>query len=227
MQCELLTTKSIYSVRFTYKLQIMTIAIIGTGNVGGALATRCAEKGHRILLGVRNTGEFKGMHLLSNPTTTAHSIHEAVALAEVILIATPAPMAVEVAKSLGDTSGKVIIDSMNIVMGRGPQGYSTTAEAILDHTATRDVVKCFNTTGFNNMLNPVYGDQLLDMFVAGDSEKGKSVAVQLALDAGFAACYSVGGNDRFALMEQFAFFWINLAMMQGQGREMGFKLLKR
>ncbi len=47
------------------------------------------------------------------------------------------------------------------------------------------------------------------------------------LDAGFANCYNVGGNDKFELMEKFAFFWINLAMFQGQGREIGFKLLKR
>lgn len=50
---------------------------------------------------------------------------------------------------------------------------------------------------------------------------------QLALDAGFGECYDVGGNDKFPLMEQFAFFWINLAMMQGQGRKIGFKLLRR
>jgi hypothetical protein len=50
---------------------------------------------------------------------------------------------------------------------------------------------------------------------------------QLALDSGFAECYDVGGNDQIALMEQFAFFWINLAMMQGQGRKIGFKLLRR
>ena len=53
------------------------------------------------------------------------------------------------------------------------------------------------------------------------------MAIQLAKDAGFAACYDIGGNDKFGLIEQFAFFWINLAMMQGQGREIGFKLLKR
>jgi predicted dinucleotide-binding enzyme len=88
-------------------------------------------------------------------------------------------------------------------------------------------VKCFNTTGFNNMLNPVYGDQSLDLFMAGDSLRGKTMARQLALDAGFGECYDIGGNDKFTLMEQFAFFWINLAMFQGQGREIGFKLLKR
>jgi hypothetical protein len=29
------------------------------------------------------------------------------------------------------------------------------------------------------------------------------------------------------LMEQFAWFWINLAMMQGHGRNIAFKLLKK
>lgn len=116
---------------------------------------------------------------------------------------------------------------MNIVGGRGPQGYKTTALAVLDNTQSRDVVKCFNTTGANNMRDPMYGDTALDLFVAGDSVRGKEEARQLAIDAGFASCYDVGGNDRFELMEQFACFWINLAMVQGLGREIGFKLVKR
>ncbi|MBC6366180.1 NADPH-dependent F420 reductase [Algoriphagus sp. AK58] len=203
----------------------MKLAIIGTGNVGGALATQWAKAGHEINLGVQDLSNFKGKELLNNPNTQVFSVTEAVKKSEVILIAAPA--AVEVAKSLGDTTGKIIIDSMNIVMGRGPVGFKTTAEAILAHTQTRDVVKCFNTTGFNNMQNPMYGNQALDLFVAGDSKNGKEIAKQLVKDAGFAECYDVGGNDRFELMEQFAWFWINLAMVQGQGREIGFKLLKR
>jgi predicted dinucleotide-binding enzyme len=205
----------------------MNIAIIGTGNVGGTLAAKWANSGHRIYLGVKDTSNFKGKELLSNPNTSLHSIKEAVSAAEVILVAVPATAAVEVAQSLGDTEGKVIIDTMNVVMGRGPQGFSNTADAILVHTETRDVVKCFNTTGFNNMVNPLYGGMSLDLFTAGDSKKGKTIAIQLAKDAGFADCYDIGGNDKFGLMEQFAFFWINLAMMQGQGRDIGFKLLKR
>ncbi len=154
-------------------------------------------------------------------------VQEAVAAAECILLATPAPAAIDVAKSLGDTNGKIIIDAMNIIMKKGPAGFTTTADAILANTSTRDIVKCFNTTGFNNMVNPMYGDSALDLFVAGDSTKGKEAAKQLAKDAGFANCYDIGGNDKFELMEQFAWFWINLAMFQGQGREIGFKLLKR
>jgi 8-hydroxy-5-deazaflavin:NADPH oxidoreductase len=205
----------------------MKIAIIGTGNVGGALASKWAFAGHDIYLGVRDTENFKGKVLLNNPNTQALGITEAVKKAEVVVLATPAPMTIEVCQSLGDTTGKIIIDTMNIVMGRGPQGFQNTTDAILAHTQSKEVVKCFNTTGFNNMLNPVYGAQSLDAFVAGDSEAGKNAAMQLAIDAGFAQCYWIGGNDKFSLIEQFAWFWINLAMFQGQGREIGFKLLKR
>jgi 8-hydroxy-5-deazaflavin:NADPH oxidoreductase len=203
------------------------IAIIGTGNVGGALATKWANKGHEINLGVRDKNNFKGQELLANPNTKLLTIEEAVRSSDVVLLSTPATSTVEVVKSLGDTTGKIIIDAMNIVMGRGPEGYKHTTDAILENTETKDVVKCFNTTGFNNMQNPNYGNIALDLFVAGDSEKGKQAAMQLAKDAGFAECYNIGGNDKFELMEQFAWFWINLAMFQGQGREIGFKLMKR
>jgi hypothetical protein len=205
----------------------MRIAIIGTGNVGGALAAKWSSAGHEIFLGVKDTGDFKGKEILENPNTTAHLVNRAVELAETILIAVPAVAAEEVARSLGDTSGKVIIDAMNIIAGKGPQGFSNTSDAILANTSTRDVVKCFNTTGFNNMADTAYGDMKIDMFVAGDSERGKAIAKQLSADAGFAECYDVGGNDKFQLMEQFAWFWINLAMFRGLGRENGFKLLKR
>lgn len=205
----------------------MKIAIIGTGNVGGALATKWANKGHEINLGVRDVENFKGAELLFNPNTKVYIIEEAIKISELIILSTPAMATVEVVKSLGDTSGKIIIDSMNIVNGRGPQGYKHTTEAIIDNTDSKDVIKCFNTTGFNNILNPDYGTVALDLFVAGDSTRGKAVAIQLAKDAGFEECYDIGGNDKFELMEQFAWFWINLAMFQGQGREIGFKLLKR
>lgn len=205
----------------------MNIAIIGSGNVGGALALKWAKAGHTILLGVRDVENFKGKELLSNLNIRATSITDAVKNCEVILMATPAMLAVEVTKSLGNTEGKIIIDAANIVMGRGPQGFTNVSEAILAHTFTKEVVKCFNTTGFNNMQNPDYTGTAIDLFMAGDSEKGKEVARQLALDAGFAECYDIGGNDKFELMEKFAFFWINLAMFKGQGREIGFKLLKR
>lgn len=153
----------------------MKIAIIGSGDVGSALAEKWSAAGHAVVFGTREPSNFKG-------------------------------------KAAAQRSSIAV---------------KTIAAAILANTPSREVVKCFNTTGFNNMQNTVYGNERIDMFMAGDSESAKERVRQLALDAGFAECYDVGGNDKFELMEQFAFFWINLAMMQGQGRDIGFKLLKR
>ncbi|HRI59111.1 MAG TPA: NAD(P)-binding domain-containing protein [Saprospiraceae bacterium] len=204
----------------------MHIAIIGTGNVGGALAQRWARAGHNIHLGVRMLDNFKGMELLQMPNVTAHSIGEAVALSEVVLIAATPPAVFSIVEQMGNVEGKIIIDAMNSVRV-GPDPYSNSFEALKALTKGAQIVKCFNTTGFENMADPVYGNMAIDMFMAGNPEDGKAIARQLALDAGFAACYDFGGDDKAALLEQFALAWINLAIMQGQGRGIAFKVLRR
>ena len=112
-------------------------------------------------------------------------------------------------------------------IGMKPEGFTNTADAILANCNTPDVVKCFNSTGFENMANPIYDEQGIDMFVTGNSEKGKQIATQLATDIGFAKCYDFGGNNKFFALEQFAFAWINLTIIQKQGRDLAFKLIKR
>ncbi|OJJ15193.1 NADPH-dependent F420 reductase [marine bacterium AO1-C] len=203
----------------------MKIAIIGTGNVGGALATQWAKAGHEIFLGVKDTAQFKGKDLLNNPNTSVHPITDAVKAAEVILVATPPQIAPDLVQIFGDVTHKTIIDATNAVRTK-PEGYAT-AFHVFEALTNAAVVKSFNTTGFENMQNPDYGSVKLDMFMAGDSESAKKIAHQLAQDAGFESCYDFGKSDKVELLEQFALSWINLAIMQGMGRDIGFKLVKR
>lgn len=203
----------------------MQIAIIGTGNVGGALATNWATKGHTINLGVQDISNFKGKELLNNENTHAFSIKEAVEKSEAVLIATPPTAIFTIVAQMGEVQKKVIIDATNSVMKK-PEPYATVYHCLAD-TTHAEVVKCFNTTGFENMLNPIYNGIAIDMFMAGDSESAKSVASQLALDAGFGSCVDFGKSDKVELLEQFALLWINLAIMQGNGRNMAFKIVRR
>lgn len=203
----------------------MNIAIIGTGNVGGALATRWAKKGHTIYLGVQDTENFKGRALLENENTFVLPMKDAVLKSEVILIATPPTAIFNIIEQMGDVLGKTIIDATNAVM-KSPEPYKTVYHCLVDRTAA-EVVKCFNTTGFENMLNPIYNGEGIDMFMAGDSEAAKSITHQLALDAGFSTCWDFGKADKVELLEKFALSWINLAIMQGHGRNMAFKVVRR
>ncbi len=203
----------------------MRIAIIGTGNVGGALATNWSKKGHYINLGVNDTNQFKGTELLKNENTSLFSIQDAVAKSDVILIATPPTAIFEILEKMGDVSGKVIIDATNAVR-QAPEPYKTVYHCLFDKTKA-EVVKCFNSTGFENMLNPVYNGEAIDMFMAGDSDAAKKVASQLAFDSGFGSCIDFGKADKVELLEKFALSWINLAIMQGHGRNIAFKILRR
>jgi 8-hydroxy-5-deazaflavin:NADPH oxidoreductase len=205
----------------------MNIAIIGTGNVGGALAKRLSEN-HTIYLGVRDTQNFKGIELLKfSDNISAHSIVEAVKMAEVIIISVPAKFAIETALILGDVSQKVIIDTMNSGVSHTLENFNNTSDALLAHCNAADIVKCFNTTGYENILNPIYQEKGIDMFTAGDSQKGVEIATQLSKEIGFENVYHFGGNSTFNLIEQMAMCWINLAIIQKHGRDMAFKVIRR
>jgi len=203
----------------------MNIAIIGTGNVGGALATRWAQYGHHIYLGVQNTNSFKGQHLIEHPNIQALTIAQAVAHCNAVLMATPPTAVFNIIESMGKVENKIIIDATNAVR-MAPDPYPTAYHALVDLTSAK-IVKCFNTTGFENMLNPVYHQEGIDLFMAGDDADAKQLALQLALDAGFGNCYDFGKADKVELLEKFALSWINLAIMQGHGRDIAFRLVKR
>jgi 8-hydroxy-5-deazaflavin:NADPH oxidoreductase len=205
----------------------MNIAIIGAGNVGTALAQGWIKAGHQVKFGVRNPASDKTQKALSAiPGGEVATIAEAVQQAEVVAITTPADAVLELIPQLGSLAGKTVIDTTNAIRSK-PLPYQTAYEAIKARTGIESVVKCFNTTGFENMADPKYPDGALDMFMAGSHAPAKAVAKQLALDLGFADCLDFGGDDKVALLEQWALCWINLAIMQGHGRDVGFRLVRR
>ena len=176
----------------------MNIAIIGAGNVGSALAQSLSSAGHKICFGVREPTVLEKKRGFSSGSISFHTVSQAASLAETIIIAAVPTAVKEIASSLGDVSQKVIIDAMNSLREK-PSGFSNSTSALLSLLDTRNVAKCFNTTGFENMKNPGFGSMSADMFVAGDSAKAKAVATALAKDIGFETVYDFGGSDTFEL----------------------------
>lgn len=203
----------------------MNIAIIGSGNVGGALARQWVKAGHTVLVGARFPLSGKNLALAAHIGEDRFaSIERAVAQCDVLLIATPPAAIFSVVEQIGAVSGKVIIDATNSIAS-APAPYPTVYHCLADKT-TAEVVKCFNSTGFEQLLQPVCEGIASDMFMAGDSDQAKTVARQLALDCGFGSCIDFGKSDKVALLEQFAMAWINLAIIRGMGRRIAFKLLR-
>lgn len=205
----------------------MNIAIIGTGNVGGALAQQLLKAGHTVLMGAKFPLSEKSLRLATKIGEDRFAaIENAVKQSDVIIITTPPEAVIQIIPQLGDLTGKTIIDATNAVRTK-PEGYPTAFHAIKAITKSETVVKCFNTTGFENMLNPTYNGEGIDMFCAGNNKQAKQVAEQLSKDIGFASCYDFGGDDKVELLEKLALSWINLAIMQGHGRDLAFKMVRR
>lgn len=205
----------------------MNIAIIGTGNVGAALAQQLIKAKHTVLMGAKFPLSEKSIRLATKIGEDRFAaIENAVKQCEVIIITTPPDAVLQIIPQLGNLNGKTIIDATNSIRVK-PEPYPTAYHAIKAIKKSDDVVKCFNSTGFENMLNPFYNGEGIDMFCAGNSKEAKHIAEKLSKDIGFASCYDFGGDDKVELLEKFAFSWINLAIMQGHGRDIAFKIIKR
>jgi len=149
---------------------------------------------------------------------------------EVLLLSTPWPAAREVLASLGDFTGKTLIDLTNALQPnlQGLELANTTSagEKVAAWAAGAKVVKAFNTVGFNIMENPAFGSDKAVMFYCGDDPGAKETVRQLTEELGFDAV-EAGPLKQARVLEPFALLWISLAYGCGYGREIAFKLLKR
>jgi hypothetical protein len=110
--------------------------------------------------------------------------------------------------------------------GERPTGVTRSlAEAIADAAPGARVVKAFNTTGANNMLNPRYGAQNADMFICGDDATAKATVAGLSRDIGFDVV-DAGPLSAALSLENLAQLWVHLAR-SGAGREIAWKLMRR
>jgi hypothetical protein len=210
----------------------MKIGIIGAGRVGSTLGKAWANKGHDIFFGVRHPQDDKTQQLLQSivPKAQAGTVAEAVAFAEVVVLATPWQGTEAAVRAAGDLRGKTVIDCTNPLKSdvSGLEvGFTTSgAERVAQWAKGAKVFKAFNTTGSNNMADPVINGIRTVMLVCGDDEAAKPMVMQLAADIGFDAV-DAGRLEQARLLEPWAMLWISLAYQGGLGRDFGFALLRR
>lgn len=201
----------------------MTITIIGAGNIGGTLAEKWKAAGHDILIGARNPSDEETLNWAQGIGARVLTIPDAVKAGDAVLIATPGKAVTDLAASLGDAlNGKLLMDATNMA---GPLGTAAGFDAL--RKAGADAVKVFNCTGWENLADVRYGDQVADMFLAGGSQGAKGKVRELVKAVGFADAIDLGGDDKVPILEGFALVWIDLAIFQKMGRGIAFKLLRR
>ena len=170
----------------------MNVTILGAGNMGSAFVKQLTRAGHKVRVTAR-TAEKATAVAAAHPGAIASQPGEALGDSSVVIVATGYADAVPALKSLGSLAGKVVIDVTNPLSadysGLTLGHVTSAAEEIAKEFPEAEVVKAFNTV-FAQVLadGPVlqYG-QTVPVFVAGDSERARTVAKSLVQSMGFKA----------------------------------------
>lgn len=211
---------------------MVDIAVLGTGQVGGALGCRWAGVGHRVFWGVRDPScaEVRAVCERAGRGARVGSCRQAIAACDVVLLAIPWDQTRAVLDAAESLAGKLLIDCINPLTSdlKGlALGHATSAaEEIAAWYPTARVVKAFNTLSAATMENPRYGDVAAHVFICGDDVAAKAPVHQLARELGFESIEC--GPLRIARqLEPLAMLYVHLAVFQGWGGDCAFRMLKR
>jgi hypothetical protein len=177
----------------------MIIAVLGgTGEQGSGLAVRWAKAGHRVILGSRTAekaeraaealrgrlgqGDIRGS---DNPA--------AAAAADVVVLSVPYDSQLGILESARDEiRGKVLITVVvplrppKVSHAWRPEAGSAAMEAQGHLGGDTPVVAAFQNIGASHLADPDHPIDS-DVLICGDKAENKSVAIDLAMDAGMRA----------------------------------------
>ena len=158
---------------------------------------------------------------------TAGQIPDAIAWSDLVFLAVPANVAVDVVRKAGPFDRRILIDCTNPVGWHDgpvvePPPEGSVAQAIAAVTDAT-VVKAFNHFGAEVLANPRIGGAPAEAFIASDDKEAIRSVGSIARRAGFTP-RSVGPLRNASLLEHLAVLWIHLASQEGLGRRFAFRI---
>jgi predicted dinucleotide-binding enzyme len=221
----------------------MIVTIVGAGRLAEGVAVRVLAGGHRLRIVDSEPGKAEALiaALAARSARTWGSegpisslnvatVAEAIAGADVVVLALPYPEGRAVAREQGAAlSGVTVVDTCN------PVDFSTfdslltspgmsAAEEIAVASPTARVVKAFNTTFASVLVAGWVGGMPVDVFLAGDDPAAKAQVAALVRDGGMRAV-DTGPLRRARELESFQLLHMTLQGPLGLDWASAIKLL--
>lgn len=187
-----------------------SLSIIGTGNMGGAIAGLAGKGGADVQLVSRGHHDLTG---------------------DIVVLAVPYPAVDDVIAVYGDQlAGKTVVDITN------PLDFATFDDLVVPADASAaaviaqklpqsSVLKAFNTTFAATLASGVVGDQTTTVLVAGDDQDAKDALLAIVRAAGLRG-EDAGSLKRARELEALGFLQLTLAVGEKIGWNAGFALVK-
>lgn len=210
----------------------MNIGILGTGNVGKALGRRWCQTEHDVWFGSRTPTPERAAELAEMMPQPVKLVSNETCAAEcqVLIIAAPWPVGLELARLVPTDASPIIIDCMNplspdLSQLTTPQGSSTAQEIAKTFPHLR-VIKAFNCASASAMSDPDFREQTPSMLFCGDDATAKQEVQQLITQCGFEPV-DAGALTSAGYLESLALLTIKVAIHNRWGGECALRIMRR
>jgi predicted dinucleotide-binding enzyme len=172
----------------------MKIGIIGTGEIGGALARHWSAAGHQLLISSRHPEQLEALAKELGPNVKVGTPREAAAFGDVVMLAVPYGATPQVGRDYAaELKGKVVLDAGNPYPSRDGEmavrdRQRGTGVASAEYLPGTRLVRAFNAINSGPLAREAFRKpERLGIPLAADDAEAMKIAVQLVTDAGFDA----------------------------------------
>jgi hypothetical protein len=170
----------------------LKIGIIGTGNIGGALAKHWAKAGHELVISSRHPEGLQDLAKSLGPKVRTGTPREAAAFGDVVLVSIPYAALPQLGRDLkGELKGKIVLDTGNPYPARdGAMAEDArkrgTGAASAEFLPGAKVVRAFNAIKAGDLANEGnHPGAKYSIPLAADDPEAMRVAQRLVRDTGF------------------------------------------
>jgi predicted dinucleotide-binding enzyme len=209
------------------------VGILGSGDVGKALARGFAGAGHRVMIGSRSPEKLSDF--VKETSGVSSGTFDATAKFGDVLALATLGVATEEAIRLADPKnfeGKVVIDATNPLDfsgGMPPKLFvghtDSLGERVQRWLPGARVVKAFNTVGNAYFVHPDLPGGPPDMFIGGNDAGAKKIVSQICEHWGWGVI-DLGGIESSRYLEAMCMVWVLHGALSGSWTH-AFKMLHK
>ena len=215
----------------------MKIGVLGSGDVGKALAGGFFKYGHQVMLGSRDADASKLTEWAAqNPAGQTGNFADAARFGDLVVLAVKGAAALDALRLAGaaNLAGKPVIDATNPIADAPPVNgvlkfFTTLDQSLMEQlqSAFPDAhfVKAFNSVGNSLMVNPQFAEGRPTMFICGNNPAAKATVGAILDQFGWETA-DMGNVEAARAIEPLCMLWLIPGFTRNEWGH-AFKLLRR
>lgn len=222
---------------FYHKQDIVkNIGIIGSGDVGKALARGFIKYGYPVQIASRDVEKQAALKEELGNRVQVGDFAQTTSFGEILVLATKGTVALNALELCGrdNLNGKIIIDATNPIADKPPVNGVLQFTTSLDRSLMEDLqeahpeahfVKAFSCVGNVHMVDPDFGEIKPTMFICGDDNPAKTEVTEI-LDTFGWEVEDLGAVEAARVIEPLCILWCIPLFLRGES-DHALKLLRK